>query len=469
MQADICVFGGRAGGGKSAALIYEPICRGLHEVPGFTACLIRRTSRQITEAGGLWDQAHKVYPFVGGGTAHVGSLEYRFPSGAKIAFRHLEHEEDKHNYAGSEICYLGFDELYTFTEGQFTFLLGRNRSICGVRPYVRATSNPHPGWLRDYLAPWVHPEWPGERAKSGEILHQIRVKREIKWVPQGTQHAKSVTFIESFLEDNPTLFEGNPDYVASLHALLPIEQERLLLGNWGIISEGLVYPEAFDPGYEVIVEHEGPRGGIPDEGGMDFGLSAPFVALSGYCDYDDVLWVAGERYQRGVTIPVHSAEIIEGVRWHADPAGAQEIRQLRDGGHSVIPCYHMPTRAANGEVKSPKRSGIDMVRHRMRTGRLKIIRGACPNLVRELGLYIYDPEKPDSEDPLKQDDHAPDALRYWVVGRDRGRYVDDLTPRESEEERLSRERQEALDDFKRREQLDKAAQSNIDDERWWTT
>jgi hypothetical protein len=467
--ADIAIYGGRAGGGKSFALLAEPICRGLHEIPGFYGCIFRRTSKQVTEPGALWDQAGKIYPYVGG-VAHVGAMEYRFPSGAKIAFRHCEHEEDKHSYAGSEICYLGFDELYTFTESQFTFLLSRNRSVCGVRPYVRATSNPHPGWLRTLLAPWVDPGWDGARAQSGEIKYQTRVKGKVRWVDETTEHAKSITFIEARLEDNPTLLDGDPGYVATLHSMLPIEQERLLHGNWGNITEGLVYPEAFDPLFEVIVEDFGPRGEQPlEDGGMDFGLTAPFVALGGFVDYEDVMWFSYERYVRGVTIPVHSEALpAKGiVKWQGDPAGAQEILQLRQAGHDVVSCYHVPTKNAAGETRSPKRSGIGMVRHRMRTGRLKIVRGRCPNLCRELGLYINDPEKPDAEEPIKQDDHAPDAMRYRVVGRDRGTYTASLSPRESEEERVTREEAERQADLDRKAELDRMAQEDPFDDRWF--
>lgn len=420
--ADIVIYGGAAGGGKSFALLVEPICRGLHEIPGFYAVIFRRTSKQVTEPGALWDQASKIYPYVGG-VAHVGSLEYRFPSGAKIAFRHIEHEQDKHNYAGSEICYLGFDELYLFTEGQFLFLTSRNRSTCGVRPYIRATTNPHPGWLRTFIAPWVHDEYQGDRAESGQILWQVRRKGKIEWVPEGTKHAKSVTFVKARLTDNPTLFEGDPSYEATLKALPPVEQARLLDGDWNIHSEGLVYPEAFAAEFDVLVEEEGERGGMPEVGGMDFGLRNPFVALSGYVDFDGVLWITECYYVRDKTIPEHSPNLPKRVRFWADPAGAQEIRQLRQAGHEVISCSHMPTRGASGEVKSPKRSGIDMVRNRMRTKRLKIVRPKCRDLVRELGLYINDPDKPESEEPIKKDDHAPDALRYLVTGLDRDDYV----------------------------------------------
>ncbi len=461
-EADIVVFGGAAGGGKTDALLMEPICRGLHEVPGFNAVIFRRTYKQVTETGGPWDKACSIYPNVGG-VAHVGDLEFRFPSGAKIAFRHIQHEQDKHNYAGSEICYLGFDELYHFTESQFLFLTSRNRSTCGVRPYIRATTNPDPGWLRRFLAPWVHDEWPGERFHSGHIHWHVREKGEIRWVSEGTPFSKSITFIAARLEDNPTLNEDpNQDYRTTLLALPPVEQQRLLYGNWNVREEGLVYPEFVD----CLVEAED-RPQASEIGGMDFGLRNPFVALWGYEDHDGVIWITECYYKRELTIPEHSTKLPKGIRWWCDPAGAQEIRQLKTAGHDAIGCYHQSVRGAGGEIKHPKMAGISTVRHRMRTGRLKIVRPKCRELVRELGLYMRDPDKPETEEPTKENDHAPDALRYLIVGHDRGREVQPLKPRESLIERQAREADEAKAAMKVRKEADLAAQANLMDDRWW--
>ncbi len=463
-EADLVVYGGAAGSGKSYALLTEPICRGLHEIPGFAAVIFRRTSKQVREAGGLWDKACEIYPNVGG-VAHVGDLEFRFPSGAKIAFRHVEHEQDKHNYAGSEICYLGFDELYHFTESQFLFLTSRNRSTCGVRPYIRATTNPDPGWLRKFLAPWVHDEWPGERFRSGEIHWHIRKQGEIQWVAEGTPFAKSMTFIAARLEDNPTLNDDpNQDYRTTLLALPPVEQERLLRGNWNVREEGLVYPEFV----HCLVEAES-RPEVPDIGGMDFGIRNPFVALWGYEDHDGVMWIVECYYRRELTIPEHSERLPKGIRWWCDPAGAQEREQLRRAGHDAVGCFHIPVRGAGGEKQDPQMAGISTVRNRMRTGRLRIVRPNCRDLVRELGLYMRDPNKPEEEKPVKQHDHAPDALRYLIVGHDRGREVPPLSPRESLVERQAREAAEAKAVEEANKAKDLVAQANLMDERWWQT
>ena len=62
--------------------------------------------------------------------------------------------------------------------------------------------------------------------------------------------------------------------------------------------------------------------------------------------------------------------------------------------------------------------------------------GACPNLLAEAQLYRYDPETPNAESPLKEHDHALDALRYLISKLDwkkmarmrRGQALEDAPP-----------------------------------------
>jgi hypothetical protein len=53
--ADICIYGGAAGGGKTVGLILEPL-RHVGRVANFTAAFFRRTTPQITNPGALWDE-----------------------------------------------------------------------------------------------------------------------------------------------------------------------------------------------------------------------------------------------------------------------------------------------------------------------------------------------------------------------------------------------------------------------------
>lgn len=62
--ADICIYGGAAGGGKTYGLLLEPL-RHL-ENSEFGAVIFRKNSNQIFSEGGLWDTSYKVYPLVNG-------------------------------------------------------------------------------------------------------------------------------------------------------------------------------------------------------------------------------------------------------------------------------------------------------------------------------------------------------------------------------------------------------------------
>src|SRR5260370_24153500 len=86
--ADICIYGGAAGGGKTVGLILEPL-RHVGRVANFTAVFFRRTTPQITNPGALWDETLNFYPRLGG-TPHLGAREWRWPRAGKIKFAHLQ-------------------------------------------------------------------------------------------------------------------------------------------------------------------------------------------------------------------------------------------------------------------------------------------------------------------------------------------------------------------------------------------
>lgn len=245
-EADIVVYGGSAGGGKSWALLLDALYyAALEPVFGFGAVIFRRTSPQITQEGGLWDEAGKLYPYAGG-TPKQTRLEYVWTEHrTKVRFAHMQYEGDRFNWQGSQIAYIGFDELTHFTEEQFFYMLSRNRSLCGVKPRVRATTNPDAdSWVKRFLAPWVDEEWPQEdRAISGEVRWFIRDGGQIVWLKSGETHpeAKSVTFIRADIYDNKILLETNPEYLINLKSLPLIDRERLLNGNWSIRPEGGQY------------------------------------------------------------------------------------------------------------------------------------------------------------------------------------------------------------------------------------
>lgn len=262
--ADIVIGGSAAGVGKTYALLLEYLR--YHKVPGFGGTIFRRTSPQIRLEGGLWDTSVKIYPHLGA-RPRESSLEWLFPAGTKLKFAHLEYEKNKLDYQGAQIPFIGFDELTHFTETMFFYLLSRNRSVCGVKPYVRATCNPDPeSWVAKLIAWWIDqktgypiPErdgvvryfirfgetyiWGDSKAEVIEqgqhIIKGMLAKAEEEAKRQGKKSVikaedfvKSLTFISGSIYQNMELLKVDPSYLANLLSQDEATRRSLLDSNW---------------------------------------------------------------------------------------------------------------------------------------------------------------------------------------------------------------------------------------------
>jgi predicted phage terminase large subunit-like protein len=239
-------MGGAAGGGKSYGLLLE--AQRHIDNPDFGAVIFRRNLVDVRKQGSLLDTS---IPLYGQCDGRLRDLFWRFPSGAKIAFGHLEHDKTVLDWQGAQIPLICFDELTHFTRAQFFYMLSRNRSTCGVRPYVRATTNPDSeSWVADLIAWWIDQEtgFPiPERAgviryfaRVGDVLVWADSDRELRERHPGVE-PKSLTFIPAKLDDNQILVRKDPGYRANLLALTLVDRERLLSGNWKIRSAAGLY------------------------------------------------------------------------------------------------------------------------------------------------------------------------------------------------------------------------------------
>lgn len=241
-RADIAIYGGAAGSGKSFALLLEPL---YHAENGkFRSVIFRRTIPQIRLEGGLWDTSEQVYTLLGA-NANQSSLTWQFRSGARLKMSGLEHENDVYGWQGAQLPLFMFDELTQFTATQFWYLLSRCRSMSGVRGYVRATCNPDPdSWVREFIAWWIDAETGLPiRERSGSLRWFVRQGDELHWADTRDElskkfgsdsEPKSVTFIPASVRDNKILLANDPDYLANLKALPLVDRERLLNGNWNV-------------------------------------------------------------------------------------------------------------------------------------------------------------------------------------------------------------------------------------------
>lgn len=244
--AEIAIYGGAAGGGKTFAILMEPL-RYIH-TKGYRAVIFRKNFNQIFASGGIWDESREIYGDISGAkSVQTPKFKWSFNNKAHIYFDFLGRDADVEKWQGSQITFIGFDELTHFTERQFFYMMSRNRSTCGVRPYIRATCNPDAdSWVAKFIEWWIDQEtgYPiPERSGKKRYMARIEADDNVIWADTrqelldkgiAPEKIKSVTFIASTLEDNKILMEKDPGYKANLESLPLVERERLLHGNWKI-------------------------------------------------------------------------------------------------------------------------------------------------------------------------------------------------------------------------------------------
>lgn len=285
-EADIAIGGGAAGVGKTFTLLLDPL-HYITTIKGFGGVIFRRTYPQITSEGGLWDASNKLYPF-SGAVPNDGEVKWTWKNnGNKLKFSHLQHEKDVRNWQGTEIPFIGFDELTHFTEKMFFYLLTRNRSTCGIRPYVRATCNPDPeSWVANLISWWIDqdtgypiPERDGVLRyfikqgddyiwgdsfddvyeKASHIINPII--EQSKGLTSAKDLIKSLTFISGSVFDNKKLLSADPGYVANLLSQDEATVNQLFKGNWKeVVSDLDVYNySSFIGLFENSIDCRGPK------------------------------------------------------------------------------------------------------------------------------------------------------------------------------------------------------------------
>lgn len=237
--ADIVIGGSGAGTGKSYALTLLPLA--YHTVPGFQWGVFRRTYPELTGPGSIWLESRGIYPFLGA-TANQNAMSWHFPTpGVECKMSHLQHEHSVEAHRSKQYAGLIFDELTTFTEHQFWYMLSRNRSTCGVRSFLRAGTNPEPNWLAKLLAWWITCDGYPDPDRADKIRWFVRMGDTLKWGddPIALEHNTgkrplSMSFVPGSIKENKILLKSDPEYYHRLDSLPHVQRERLLKGNWHV-------------------------------------------------------------------------------------------------------------------------------------------------------------------------------------------------------------------------------------------
>lgn len=179
------------------------------------------------------------------------------------------------------------------------------------------------------------------------------------------------------------------------------------LGDWRK-TEGLVYKE-FKRDIHTF-DDTAKTDEITDVlGGIDFGFINPCAILTIKKDYSGHYWVWDEWY-KSLQTDAQIAEIVVIKRFskvYPDPESPSAIAELRKRGVNVR------------EVVKNKDSiylGIQKIRELLKAQKLHVHK-SCVNTIMEFETYCY-PDKTDLQNfkelPIKENDHAMDALRYAI-------------------------------------------------------
>jgi PBSX family phage terminase large subunit len=284
---------------------------------------------------------------------------------------------------GVAVC----DEIVLMPKGFFQMLLTR-MSPTGARFYGSTNPDSPMHWLKtEYL------DDPVLRTKG--LLSSMHVT----------------------MDDNPNL---SAEYIASQKALYKgMFYQRYILGLW-VMAEGSIYRDAWSD--DLLYDDPTTPIGLYNPGGyvdrwvsVDCGVDHPQVYLE-YHDDGDTVWVSNQ------------------YRWDS----RKEMRQKTDGqyaddlvefmGRNRSCQVILPPECASfkaelvlrglwvTEAENEVLEGIQSVSGLMAKRKLRIHRQRCASLAAKIQTYCWDQKAAlrGVEQPLKQDDDDPDALRYGV-------------------------------------------------------
>lgn len=239
-RADLLIYGGEAGGGKSNCLVREALK--WTDRKDFSGALIRKSYKNIFDSDGLWWEAMDQYYPLGGRPKKSENPHYIFPSGAQVFFKHSLHAADVvKNFQGMAASYIGIDELTQFSKREFFYIIGRNRNSGAIRSYVRCGCNPDPdSWVKEIIKWWIDEDGYIIDERCGVVRYWVMEDDEFytastieeireKFPFRKDNEIKTMTFIRGRLSENKKVSE---EYIGTMANQTAADKKALRDGNW---------------------------------------------------------------------------------------------------------------------------------------------------------------------------------------------------------------------------------------------
>ena len=388
-EATEVIASGSAGTGKSVSWL-----RKLHVTavmyPGSRQAIIRKTRVSLTESA-LVTYEQKVlglnHPMLHTGATRAHRHNYTYPNGSEIIIAGLD--------TPSRVLSTEFDRIYVqeaieLNEEDWETLLSRLRN--GKTPYHQLGGDTNP----DAPAHWLNQR--SLRGQTPMIFCKHEDNPRLYWDGQWTQ-------------------EGI-EYLSKLDALTGVRKERLRYGRW-VQAEGVVYDNfsvesnvsedaEYNPDWRLVW---GVDDGYAQGAGVGTESYHPRVILLANITPQGGVNVFYEYLATGELSDMSVANVLALPYKHPDLAyidsSAAELKaRIWGAGISATGATH------------PVSEGIKNLRRLICDGngvRLLKVHPRCKNLIREFQSYRYNVNSQavaGEPKPIKQDDHALDALRY---------------------------------------------------------
>ena len=416
------LYGGAAGGGKSYAMLADPLRFMGH--PSFSGLLLRHTNEELREL--VW-KSQEMYPKIWPGIKwSERKMQWTAPSGARLWFSYLDRDDDVLRYQGQAFSWIGFDELTQWhTPFAWDYMRSRLRSTASDLPtYMRATTNPGgPGhaWVKKMF---IDPAAPGKAFHATDI----ESGKTLCYPPNHSKAGEPLfkrRFIPAMLTDNPHLYDQG-DYEAMLLSLPEHQRKQLLEGNWDV-AEGAAFPE-FNRQIHVVEPFDIPRNWVKFRA-CDYGYGSYSAVVWIACSPDEQLIVYRELYVSKVLATDLADMVLEleendgnikyGVLdsscWHKrGDTGPSLAEQMILKGCRWRPSDRSAGSRVSGKNELHRRLQVDDYSEEPRL----VFFNTCTNLIAQLPIIPLDKKNPEDID-TKSEDHLYDALRYGIMSRPR--------------------------------------------------
>ncbi len=422
--ADEVLYGGAAGGGKSYGQFLDAVIYAAR-YPKSRQIIFRRTFPELEKSiilVFLRELPKDVFKY--NASKHTGQFE----NGSVVDFGYIDKETDVYKYQSAEYDVIRFDELTHFTESMYLYMMSRLRGTNPFPRQMKSTTNP------------------------GGIGHTWVKERFIDPAPPNTVFKikrGSGVFLPAKVQDNHFLMKNDPDYMKRLLNLGERDQKALLHGDWDL-ADGQ-YFDNFKREIHVIeplFDFSEPPADWEYYIAIDYGLDMLAAYLCGVAP-GNKYYVIKEFYDgkdhpdkdhAGLIISEAAKAILalgKGFDVRRRFAPPDLWGRTKDTGKTVAELF-----SENGcplwRVDNSRVAGWMELKELLQphtdergepTADLRIFSN-CRHLIRTLPALQVDDHNPnDAATEPHELTHAPDAIRYFIAGRPRGKKPKEKPPR----------------------------------------